>query len=91
MSNLKLGILIESNIINNIYNNGINLNALIWYNIFEECKYNIYFLINEKSKIDNFNYNLIYYNYEDELDLDIIFIISFFDLKLLNNFKKRKI
>ena len=91
MNNLKLGILIESNIINNIYNNGINLNALIWYNIFEECKYNVYFIINEESKIDNFNYKLINYNYKDELDLDIIFTICFFDLKLLNNFKKRKI
>lgn len=82
----KLGIVIDKNFYDRMYLNGINLNTLVWYEMFEKCGYDTYFLLRHDNLLNDFNYKVITYNYNSQIDikLDYIFTISVFDDKLLN-------
>lgn len=85
---LNIGIPINNGFFNNMYCSGINLNTLVWYELFLKCGYNVYFLLCGEGDIlgDELinikKYNIIKYTEKScetvyKQHFDILFHISF--------------
>lgn len=99
IENLNLGICISDSFCKNIYNNGINLNTIVFYDFFVKCGFNVFFLIHEDTNIENYklfkdsSFNIVKYNYNihtflnNFIKIDYVFNISFLDGTLIDLLK----